>query len=172
MAKTKKSDADKKAKAERKAALVVMGEPEPYLDEENPKHKKKIKRNNVGRPTVITKQVVAKLEQAFRIRATKEEACTYAGIYRTTLYRHIQENPDFATQIEEWMDHPILAARANIIGAVTHIKSIPDSWTLLRSAHKDEFAEQKNHKVDISSVSIDDLNAAAAAGIVAEEEGA
>lgn len=48
-----------------------------------------------GRPTVMTKEVLRKLESAFSIQCTDEEACAYAGIGETTLYDYQKENPEF-----------------------------------------------------------------------------
>lgn len=164
MAKTKKADKANKDRDARADALAWMG---AVPDEQNTK--KKVERDRAGRPTVMTVQTLQKLEQAFKIGATRGEACTYAGISRQTLLNFIEKYPDFLAQIEEWEDHPVLAARANIIGAVTQLKSIPDSWSYLRAKRKGEFAEQKNHKVDVGVVSIDDLEQAAAEGVIVDE---
>ena len=48
-----------------------------------------------GRPTVLTKEVIQKLEDVFSISGTDGEACLYAGIGMSTLYNYQQENPEF-----------------------------------------------------------------------------
>lgn len=52
-------------------------------------------KNPVGRPMVMTEDVVQKLHQAFCVRATDEEACAYAEICKSTLYNFQVENPGF-----------------------------------------------------------------------------
>lgn len=39
-----------------------------------------------GRPTVMTPEVVLKLEEAFKVDATDEKACALAGIGESTYY--------------------------------------------------------------------------------------
>lgn len=152
-------------------------DPEVY-DEDDPKDKEKITRdgrktkenNFAGRPTVMTKQVLAKLEWAFRIDCNNEEACIYAGIDSATLYRYIQKNPDFAVQMTEWKQSLPIAARAVVAEQIVAAKSVDDSWAYLRAKRKGEFAEQKNLKVEGNVVSIADLEKAAAEGVITEGE--
>ena len=46
-----------------------------------------------GRPTVMTPEVIGKLEQVFAIDGSVEEACSYAYISRNTFYEHLKVNP-------------------------------------------------------------------------------
>lgn len=68
----------------------------------------------MARPTKITKDVLAKLEDAFRIGANDEEACLYAGIDPSTLYRYQDKNEAFCKQKVMWKRNPILKARHTI----------------------------------------------------------
>ena len=43
-------------------------------------------KNKGGRPTVMTEDVIRKLEDAFAHDLSDTEACLYAGIGRTTLF--------------------------------------------------------------------------------------
>lgn len=172
----KKSKKKEEPKVENKAAFLEEFDPEVY-DEDAPEDKEKITRdarktkdnNFAGRPTVMTKQVIAKLEWAFRIDCNEEEACIYAGIDPSTLWRYKQKNPDFASQINEWKQSIPIAARAVVAERVVVNKSPEDSWAYLRAKRKAEFAEQKNVKVDTNIVSIEDLNKAATEGVIATE---
>lgn len=74
---------------------------------------KKVK-NKGGRPTSVTKEVVAKLESAFKIGANDTEACLFAGIDRSTLFRYQEKNPEFCNKKEEWKRNPILKAKNTI----------------------------------------------------------
>ena len=168
MAQTKKSQLDKKEKQTRAVVLQSVADILDVLDEENPKHAKKVSRDVRGRPTVMTKQVLAKLEVAFKIGATQREACTFAAIDQSTLHRFMDKNPDFANEIEDWQNDPVLAARSNIIGAIKESKSVPDSWGYLRAKRKKEFAEEKNVNMGVGVVKAADLEEAAERGVVAD----
>lgn len=58
----------------------------------------------VGRPTVMTPEVVANLEIAFSNGATDEQACFIAGISKNSLYDYIKENPEFGNRKEALKD--------------------------------------------------------------------
>ena len=49
----------------------------------------------MSRPTVMTDEVVSKLEHAFSMGCTDLEACMYAGIAKATFYRYQEDNEDF-----------------------------------------------------------------------------
>lgn len=68
----------------------------------------------MARPRKINKEVVAKLEQAYKIGATDAEACLHAGIDRSTLFRYEEKNPEFRNKKEEWKQNPLLKARHTI----------------------------------------------------------
>jgi hypothetical protein len=68
----------------------------------------------MARPTKINKEILAKLEQAFKIGANDEEACLHAGIDPATLYRYQDKNEEFCKQKKMWKRNPILKARHTI----------------------------------------------------------
>lgn len=98
----------------------------------------------MGRPTVMTEQVLEALRQAFLIGATNLEAAHYAGITERTLYDYIKRVPEFSQQIEAWKSEPILKAKQTIT------KSLADpqhaKWYLERKAKK-----EYGNNVDITS---------------------
>lgn len=51
--------------------------------------------SNAGRPTVMTKETLQKLEAAWNIGATDKIACASAGIAESTLYNYIVEHPEY-----------------------------------------------------------------------------
>ncbi len=51
--------------------------------------------NMTGRPTVITKATVQKLEQALRDGFSVEMACYVSGVSRSTYYNHLANDTDF-----------------------------------------------------------------------------
>lgn len=53
-----------------------------------------------GRPTVMTPEVLQKLEEAFMNAFTDKEACLYADISPATLYNYGKDNPGFLERKE------------------------------------------------------------------------
>lgn len=94
-----------------------------------------------GRPTLMTEQVIAKLEQSFSLGCTDREACLVAGISMDTLYYYQNKNPDFCHRKELLKENPILKARTTV---VNHL-SDPDhaEWYLERKA-RGEFATKQS----------------------------
>ena len=69
----------------------------------NGKEKKKTAKkseNKRGRPTIITPEIIAKLEQAFSLGCSDLEACIYADIGKTALYDYQEKNPEFTERKE------------------------------------------------------------------------
>ena len=163
----------KKIRKENKQKLKALEIAEPIVfDEENPDHKERINksRDTCGRPTVMTVQVLRKLENAFKIGCTDREAVIHADISSTALYEYCKKNPAFAEQKENWKETLLIAARANVAGVIMLQKSVPDSWAYLRAKRKGEFAEQKNHVVDAKVIDVQSLEQASEAGVIVEEE--
>lgn len=86
----------------------------------------------VGRPTVMTDDVLDKLRQAFLFGATKEEACAFADIGYRTLYDYIDKNPEFSQDIEKWQQSPILKAKKTVMNSLDDAKTA--QWYLERRA--------------------------------------
>ena len=65
----------------------------------------------------ITKnpEILSKLERAFAIGCTDEEACVYAGISKGTLYGYIEQNPDFHERKEELKQLPVIRAKHSVV---------------------------------------------------------
>ena len=95
--------------------------------------------SNIGRPTSMTPEVVMKLEQAFAIDASVEEACSYADISRNTFYVWLEKNPDYKDRINELRTKPVLKARQTVVKSLDTPASA--QWYLSRKAKK-EFAER------------------------------
>ena len=165
MARTKKADSHAKQKKERSDTLKALSEwkPEEPFDEEDPNQDKFIPRDNfktaggMGRPTVMTKQMLKNLEDAFRIGCPDREACIYAEISEQTLYNYGKKHPEFLEQKEAWKEVPVLKARGNVIKAL-HNGSVEDSWRYLIRKRKAEFADMKI-EAPVDALTIDDLEA-------------
>lgn len=68
-----------------------------------------------GRQTVMTTDVLQKLEDAFTNAFTDEMACLYAGISPATLYNYCQEHPKFLERKEVLKNSPNLAAQKKLV---------------------------------------------------------
>ena len=71
-----------------------------------------------GRPSVITDEVLRKLEEAFENGATDSEACGLAGISRSTLYLYCNQNQDFSDRKENLKSMPAYHAKVSILKAI------------------------------------------------------
>lgn len=69
----------------------------------------------VGRPTIMTADVLAKLRNAFSFACPDEEACAYAGISVDVLYDFQRANPEFAKEKRELKMKPQLAVRQMLV---------------------------------------------------------
>lgn len=92
-----------------------------------------------GRPTVMTPEVIRKLEYAFSIGCTDEEATLYADISMTTLYKFQSENPEFADRKATLKQNPVLKARLVVYNEMEQGDKQTAQWYLERKK-KDEFS--------------------------------
>ena len=75
-------------------------------------------KNVGGRPTVMTPEVIRKLEDAFSWGCTDLEACCNANIGKTSLYEYCDRNPDFAERKEVLKNQPVMKARRVVLAAL------------------------------------------------------
>jgi hypothetical protein len=66
----------------------------------------------------MTEATLQKLEQAFLMGCTDQEACLYANIVPSTLYAYGAENPEFSERKETLKQNPYMKARGVILGAL------------------------------------------------------
>lgn len=108
-----------------------------------------------GRPTKRTPEIVKKLEEAFAIDATVEEACFYAGITKPTYYSWIEKDKGLSDRLEELRQKPVLLARQRVV------KELGTDWDkafkYLERKRKNEFAMRTEHTgpggADLSTMS-------------------
>lgn len=93
----------------------------------------------VGRPTIMTPEIISKLEEVFAIGGSDNEACFYAGIGKSTLYNYQQEHPEFLERKEALKERPILKARQTIVKGLEEADNA--KWFLERKVKK-EFASR------------------------------
>jgi len=106
---------------------------------------KRESRPGEGRPTVMTKDVLRKLEDAFAFCYTDEEACLYAGIGKTALYEYQKDHPEFTERKETLRLTPNLMAKKQLVEAIKGSTGQSRWW----AAHKmgKEFA--LNSKIEL-----------------------
>jgi len=68
-----------------------------------------------GRPTIMTSEVLKKLEDAFLIGCSDVEACFVADISPQTLYNYQKEYPEFVERKEALKSNPVFIARKSVI---------------------------------------------------------
>lgn len=109
----------------------------------------------IGRPTVMTEDVLHKLEEAFALGCTDLEACLYADISKTVLYNYQKEHPEFVERKEELKEKPVLKARTTVV------KSLDDpnhAFKYLERKKRGEFGQQIDINAEIATkiVSVDE----------------
>lgn len=100
-----------------------------------------------GRPSKITNEVLAKLDEAFLNGHTDEEACLIAEIDPSTFYRYIEKHPNYASRKELLKRNVTIAARKNIVKKIQEGNVELSKWWMERKA-KEEF----NPKEDIEAI--------------------
>jgi Na+-translocating ferredoxin:NAD+ oxidoreductase RnfC subunit len=69
----------------------------------------------MARPTSFTKETLQKLEEAFAMDCTDEEACFYANIAPASLYNYQKQNKGFLERKQALKQNPVLKARMEVI---------------------------------------------------------
>lgn len=105
-------------------------------------HKKvKESKRGVGRPTIISEEVVKKIEEASAIDATIHELCLYANISVQTYYNWLDANPEYVERLKLLRNSPFLKARRSIV------QSLEDPNNAFRYMEKKLPAEFSDRKV-------------------------
>lgn len=115
--------------------------------------------SNAGRPTVMTKEVLQKLEQAWNIGATDKIACASAGIAESTLYNYLVDHPEYVEIKEHCKSQIAIQALNNTAQAMqgknwkgdpysqdsnecSKIALETSKWALTHGKFKADFAER------------------------------
>ena len=100
----------------------------------------------VGRPTIITQDVLNKLEEVFALGGTDKEACLYANISHQTLYNYQDKNPEFVERKEALKETPLLKARRTVEKSLEN--DVNSAWKYVERKDKELHPQQK---VDVTS---------------------
>lgn len=109
--------------------------------------------NKVGRPTVMTEEVLQKLEYGFMKGLTDEQCCSYAHIAPSTLYNYCKENEGFSERKEQLKNNPSVIAKLNIVEAIEEGNAELSKWWLERK-EKNEFSTKQEIDATVTDVDI------------------
>lgn len=122
-----------------------------------------------GRPTVMTAETLAKLEEAFLVGATDLQACFYAGIGARTLYEYQEENPEYAQRKAALKENLQFRAKKLVAQSLAE-GSIPDArWYLEKRDPEFNPKQRLDHSSEDGTMSPKDKTSAVLA-IMSEEQ--
>lgn len=104
-----------------------------------------------GRHTIFSPEIVAKLEQGFKIGLNDTECCAYVEVSRSAFYEFLEKNPEFKDKKEEWKLNPIAKAKYTIY------KNLDDpntaKWYAERKC-KEEFSTKQVTDINATGINI------------------
>lgn len=105
----------------------------------------------MARPTIMTPEVIAKLEEAFAWGCTDREACLWADIAEATLYKYQEKHREFVERKEALKDKPILLARKAVVKAIEKGDRVT-ALAYLDRKKKDEFSTKTEQDVRVKEL--------------------
>jgi hypothetical protein len=99
------------------------------------------KKSNAGAPSVITPEVLLKLETAFSIGCSDRQACAFADIAPSSLYLYQLKNPAFSERKDMLKEKPIFKARLSLINGLAKDPRL--ALDFLKGACKEEFGTKQ-----------------------------
>ena len=110
-----------------------------------PSKREQTNRKIAAAVTKLRPEVVKKLEEAFSIDATIEEACFYADISRETYYQWIRKNKELADRFAALRNKPVLKARTTVVKELG--SSYQNAMDYLKRKKKLEFGDSNRTEV-------------------------
>jgi hypothetical protein len=104
---------------------------------------KKKPAKKMGRPTVMTAEMVKKLEFGFLKGLTDEQCCLFAVISKQALYDYCHAHPEFTDRKELLKQQPSVQAKINIAEGIENGDADLSKWYLERK-NKDEFSTKQD----------------------------
>lgn len=127
-------------------------------DGAKPWKRRKDGKYDTGRKSIMTNDVVAKLENVFSIGGSDVEACLMAGISRDTLYDYQKAHPEFVDRKNMLKEKLVLKARTVIANALNKEDRDMAKW-YLEKKKKNEFGKDDAVNVSVTTqnnISIDE----------------
>lgn len=112
----------------------------------------------IGRPTDMTPETIAKLEQAWSIGCSDLEACVFADIGKTTLYNYQNTHPEFVERKEILKERLVLKARTVIADALNNKDENTAKWYLERKKRQEFSTRIENTGADGEPLQMPVLN--------------
>ena len=112
----------------------------------------------VGRPTVMTPETISKLDEAFSVGATDLEACFVANIGKDSLYRYIQEHPEYSDRKEALKNMPKFKAKKVVTGKIDQGDEKVSQWYLERKVKEEFSARNELTAADGKDLTINVIN--------------
>lgn len=106
-------------------------------------------KKDTGRPTVMTPEIINKLEQAFSMGCGDLEACLYADLTPSVLYRYQESHPEFKERKAMLKEKLILKARTVIANSLNEKDKDVAKWYLERK-RKDEFSAKIENNTNLT----------------------
>lgn len=117
--------------------------------------KRKDGKYDTGRSTVMTPQVLAKLEECFAKGYNDYQSYKSAGISKDAFYDYKKSHPDFSEKIQWLKDNPLILAKENVYDKIAEGDIKTSQWYLERKA-KDEFSLRTENIGISTQVKLDD----------------
>jgi hypothetical protein len=108
-----------------------------------------------GRPPKVTTKIKDKLEKAFAMSFTDEEARLYADLAMSTFYDYCRNNPEFSEKKETLKKKPNIKAKMNILESLNNGDVKDSQWWLERKS-KGEFGTKTETDLNIITPVIKD----------------
>lgn len=93
-----------------------------------------------GRPTVMTADVIRKLDEAFANGATDLQACFYAGIGKSSLYDYEKLNPEYSERKAALKAELGLISKNVLAKSIRNDGSVGDAKWYLERKEKNDFS--------------------------------
>lgn len=91
--------------------------------------------NEVGRPSLLDENMRRKIDEAAQLGCSIEEIAMWCGVWRSTVYRWMIEEPELKDRIQELQERPIMKARQTIVKALDNPSDA--QWYLERKRKKE-----------------------------------
>ena len=89
-----------------------------------------------GRPSSLDSAAVTKLEMAFKLGASVDEACNFAEVTRQSICRYCKKHPEFRDKIHLWRTTPVFEAKRRVFTEITQNRNADMAMDLLRLEEK------------------------------------
>ncbi|GKH47087.1 hypothetical protein [Anaerotruncus massiliensis (ex Togo et al. 2019)] len=110
----------------------------------------------MARPTKMTPEVIAKLEEAFGKGMSDREACCYADIAPSTLFRYCQRHERFSERKELLKENLKMRAKLNLAEKIEGGDVDMSLWYLERKC-RDEFSRRTEADVAVVGKKLEDV---------------